>query len=109
MRRSAAYCVINWHGGYKSIVNFESLDGAEKYLARDIEDMGSIGRRYEFIRGESAHNVEMMEGDRSITVYERALADADEDKEVDFVIVRTIKTDKENLNKQKEIQNVTKR
>lgn len=107
MRRSAAYCVINWHGGYKSIVNFESLDGAEKYLARDIEDMGSIGG-YEFIRGESAHKVEMMEGGRSITVYERALADADEDKEVDLVIVRHIKTDKENLNKQKEIQNVTK-
>lgn len=108
MRRSAAYCVINWHGGYKSIINFESLDYAEKYIVREIEDMGSIGG-YEFIRGEEARKAEMLEGDRSITVYERAISDTDEDKEVDFVIVRPIKTDKENLNKQKEIQNVTKR
>ena len=108
MRRSVAYCIINWYGGYKSTVNFVSLDGAKKYLARDIKDMGSIGG-YEFIRGEAAHKDEMMEGDRSIAVYERAVSDTDEDKEVDFVIVRPIKTDKENLNKQKEIQNVTKR
>lgn len=103
-----AYCVINWYGGYKSTVNFESLDGAKKYLAMDIKDIGSIGG-YEFIRGKNSHKAEMMEGDRSIAVYERALADTDEDKEVDFVIVRPIKTDKENLNKQKEIQNATKR
>lgn len=108
MRRSASYCIINWHGGYKSIINFESLDCAEKYIVREIEDMGSIGG-YEFIRGEAAHKDEMMEGDRSIAVYERAISDTDEDKEIDFVIVRPIKTDKENLNKQKEIQNVTKR
>lgn len=108
MRRSVAYCVINWHGGYKSIINFESLDCAEKYIVREIEDMGSIGG-YEFIRGEEAHKAEMLEGDRSIAVYERAISDTDEDKEVDFVIVRPIKTDKEILNKQKEIQNVTKR
>lgn len=85
-----AYCVINWYGGYKSTINFESLGGAKKYLARDIEDMGSIGG-YEFIRGESANKDEMMEGDRSIAVYERAVSDTDEDKEVDFVIVRPIK------------------
>ena len=108
MRRSAAYCVINWHGGYKSTINFESIGGAKKYIEMDIEDMGSIGG-YEFIRGEEAHKAEMLEGDRSIAVYERAISDTDEDKEVDFVIVRPIKTDKENLNKQKEIQNVTKR
>lgn len=108
MRRSAAYCVINWHGGYKSTINFESIGGAKKYLATDIEDIGSIGG-YEFIRGEEARKAEMLEGDRSIAVYERAISDTDEDKEVDFVIVRPIKTDKENLNKQKEIQNVTKR
>ena len=108
MRRSAAYCVINWHGGYKSIINFESLDYAEKYIVREIEDMGSIGG-YEFIRGEEARKAEMLEGDRSIAVYERAISDTDEDKEVYFVIVRPIKIDKENLNKQKEIQNVTKR
>lgn len=108
MRRSAAYCVINWHGGYKSTINFESIGCAKKYLAMDIEDMGNIGG-YEFIRGEEARKAEMMEGDRSITVYERSVSDTDEDKEVDFVIVRPIKTDKENLNKQKEIQNVTKR
>lgn len=108
MRRSASYCIINWHGGYKSVINFDSLDYTEKYIVREIEDMGSIGG-YEFIRGEAAHKAEMIEGDRSITVYERSVSDTDEDKEVDFVIVRPIKTDKENLNKQKEIQNVTKR
>lgn len=108
MRRSEAYCVINWHDGYKSTINFESIGGAKKYLAIDIKDIGSIGG-YEFIRGEEARKAEMLEGDRSIAVYEWSVSDTDEDKEVDFVIVRPIKTDKENLNKQKEIQNVTKR
>ena len=75
---------------YKSFcrdVEFASLKKAKKALEEHIAAMTKVGD-YEIFRNETADNVQMKEGDMSITIYVSSGDDDTPDNDVEFVIIR---------------------
>lgn len=90
MKKQKVYAEICSYGISSHDIEFASLKEAKKALEEHISAMTKVGD-YEIFRNEVADDVDLQEGDFSITIYVPSGNDDIPDNDVEFVIIRTKK------------------